>query len=126
MEIFFCAFLIKLILLCDAAHTLAHHGTCAPTNMASNSQYTLPPQSSLRESTGSKSQLRSKQSSNEPPPENFVAIGGCFEHVLCYALGWLKKEREKMNNSDFRPFQVYHFKIVTTHCYYYCRLGQAL
>ena len=38
-------------------------------------------------------------------------------------LGCLKK---KMNNSDFRPFQVCHFKIVTTHCYYYCRLMQAL
>ena len=24
-----------------------------------------------------------------------------------------------MNNFDFRPFQVFHFKIVTTHCYYY-------
>ena len=38
-----------------------------------------------------------------------------------------KKERKKkMNNSEFRPFQVCHFKIVTTHCYYYCRLGQTL
>ena len=38
-----------------------------------------------------------------------------------------KKERKKkMNDSDFRPFQVCHFKIVTTHCYYNCRLGQAL
>ena len=36
-----------------------------------------------------------------------------------------KKER-KMNNSDFRPFQVCYLKIVTTHCYYYYRLGQAL
>ena len=39
-----------------------------------------------------------------------------------------KKERrkKKMNNSEFRSFQVRHFKIVTTHCYYYYRLGQAL
>ena len=33
--------------------------------------------------------------------------------------------KEMMNNSDFRPFQVCRFKIVTTHCYYYCRLGKA-
>ena len=26
--------------------------------------------------------------------------------------------------TDFRPFQVCHFKMVTTHCYYYCRLGR--
>ena len=44
-------------------------------------------------------------------------------------LGWPKKEeeeRKKMNNSDLQLFQVCHFKIVTTLCYYYCRLGQAL
>ena len=29
-------------------------------------------------------------------------------------------EEKKMNNSDFCPFQVCHFRIVTTHCYYYC------
>ena len=28
-------------------------------------------------------------------------------------------EERKMNNSDFRLFQVCHFKIVTTRCYYY-------
>ena len=55
-----------------------------------------------------------------PFPENFLAIGGCFEcytyHVM--VLGWLKKEkRKKVNNSDFRLFQVCLFKIVTTHCY---------
>ena len=37
-----------------------------------------------------------------------------------------KKEGKKMNDSGFRPFQVCHFKIVTTCCYYYCRQGQAL
>ena len=42
------------------------------------------------------------------------------------ALGWLKKERKGMNDSNFRPFQVCHFKTVTTLCYYYCRLGQVL
>ena len=30
------------------------------------------------------------------------------------------------NNSDFRLFQACHFEIVTTCCYCYCRLGQAL
>ena len=57
-----------------------------------------------------------------------LTIGDCFK---CYtyrimALGWLRKERKMMNNSDFRPFQVCHFKIATTYCYYYCRLRQAL
>ena len=49
-----------------------------------------------------------------------MTIGGCFD---CYThrvavLGWLKKEEEKKKrkNSDFRPFQDYHFKIVTTRC----------
>ena len=54
-------------------------------------------------------------------PENSLATGGCFKcntfHVT--VLGWLKKERmeeRKLNNSDFRPFQICHgFKIVTIH-----------
>ena len=109
---------------------LMHHlRTCAPTNGIQQPEHSAP---SLprKKSASSKSQLHSKQSSNEPPPENFMVIGGCFK---CYThhvtvLGWLKKEerKKKMNNSDFRPFQVWHFKIVPTCCYYYCRLGQAL
>ena len=65
--------------------------------MASNSQYALPPQSSPQESTSGKSQLRSKQSSKVPSPDNFVTIGGCFERYTyrVTALGWLKKERKK-------------------------------
>ena len=60
--------------------------------------------------------------------QNSLATGGCFEcnTYRITALGWLKKERKKMNNSEFRLFQVCHFKIVTTHCYYYCRPGQTL
>ena len=76
--------------------------------MASNSQYTLPPQSSPQESASSKSQLHSKQSSNGPSPENFVTIGGSVFRTLRI---WLKKEDEL--NSDFWPFEVCHFKIVT-------------
>ena len=95
---------------------------CALTN-GIQQPYALPPQSSCKKSKSSKFQLRSKQSSNVPSPENFVAIGGYFERYMyrVMALGWLKKnERKKMSN---RPFQICHFKIVTTHCY--CRLGQA-
>ena len=91
--------------------------------MVSNSQYTVPSQSSLQKGTGGKSQLCSKQSSTGSFPKNFLTISGYFE---CYmyrvmALGWLKKEKKekKKNNSDIRPFQVCNFKIVTTHCYYY-------
>ena len=49
-----------------------------------------------------------------------MTIDGCFKRYMyrVTALGWLKKkertkERKKMSNSDFRPFQVCHFKIVT-------------
>ena len=72
----------------------------------------------LQKSSGSKSQLHSKQSSNGPSPDNFMTIGGCFEcYTYCNtALGWLKKKKEKnVNNSDFRPFQVCHFKVVPIH-----------
>ena len=120
----------SLLTIKCTTHTLAVDVSSAHVcwQMASNSQYTLPPQSLPQENASGKSQLRSKQSSKGPLPENFLTIGGCFE---CYTyrikvLGWLKKERKKMNNSDFRLFQVCHFKIVATHCYYYCRLGQAL
>ena len=63
------------------------------------------------------SQLRSKQSAKAPSPENSLATGSCFECNIYHitALGWLKKERKKTNNSDFRLFQVCHFKIVTIH-----------
>ena len=46
---------------------------------------------------GVKSQLRSKQSSKGPFPENFLATGGYFEcNTYCaMALGWSKKERKK-------------------------------
>ena len=37
-----------------------------------------------------------------------------------------KKEEEMTNDSNSRPFQVCHFKIVTTRYNYYCRLGQVL
>ena len=66
-----------------------------------------------KKSANGKSQLCSKQSSNELSTEIFMAIGGCFElfMYLVTVLGWLKKEREKkMNDSDFRLFQVCHFK----------------
>ena len=44
-------------------------------------------------------------------------------HVSCYGA---RLAEERMNNSDFRLFQVCHLKIANTRCYYYCRLGQAL
>ena len=48
-----------------------------------------------------------------------------MQHLSHYSAR-LVEERKKRNNSDFQPFQVCHFKIVNTHCYYYCRLGQTL
>ena len=47
-------------------------------------------------------------------------------HESCYGARLVEKRRKKMNNLDFQPFQVCHLKIVITHCYYYCRLGQTL
>ena len=71
---------------------------------ASNSQYTLPPKSSLQESAGGKSQLYSKQSSNEPFPKNFPTTGGYFEcYMYCVtSLGWLKKRRKKERKRERR------------------------
>ena len=37
-----------------------------------------------------------------------------------------EKRKKNMKNSDFQLLQVCHFKILYTHCYYYCRLGRAL
>ena len=73
---------------------------------------------------GGKSQLRSKRSSNEPFLENFLTTGSYFELYMYRVMGW--RRRKKMNKSESLLFQVCHFKKVTTHCYYYCRLGQAL
>ena len=78
---------------------------------------------------GVRSQLFSKQSSKGPFLENFLPSGGFFEHntYRVTVIGCLKKKRKKkMNNSDLQLCQVCHFKIVTTHCYYSCRLGQTL
>ena len=48
------------------------------------------------------------------------------QHLLHHGIRLFKEERKKnMNNSDFQPFQVCHFKVVITHCYYYRRLRQA-
>ena len=48
----------------------------------------------LQKSAGSRSQLRSKESSNGPSPENFSTIGGYFECYTYHVMvpGQLKKE----------------------------------
>ena len=126
-----CSFLIKTVnsLLCGTTHIIAVDRSSAHMcwQMASNSQYTLPPQSSLQESASSKSQLHSRQRSKGPSPESFLTIGGCFE---CYTYrittpGRLKKKerKKKINNYDFRPFQVCHCKIVKTYCYILLQTG---
>ena len=37
-----------------------------------------------------------------------------------------RSRKKKMNNSKFQHFLVCHFKLVTSQCYYYCGLEQAL
>ena len=65
-----------------------------------------------------KSQLRSKQSSNGPSPDNFMTIAWWLFrmlHVLQYGTR-LAEEKKKVNNSDsFQPFQVCHFKVAPIH-----------
>ena len=71
---------------------------------------------SQQDSQGAKSQPCSKQSSNWPFPGNFLAFGACLDcnRHRVMVLGWLKKD------SDFRLFQVCHFK---NSCYMMlCRL----
>ena len=65
--------------------------------------------------------IRSKQSTKAPPPENFLTI----------AVWWLFRAQHLSHYSTrlvrtIVIFDCCHFKIVTTHCYYYCRLGHAL
>ena len=73
--------------------------------LASNNQ---PPQSSPQKSAGGKLQLCSKWSSNGPSPENFLTIGGYFEHntYRVMVLRWLKKERRKWTILSFNRFRL--------------------
>ena len=105
---------------------------CALTN---GILYALVPSVFPTKIAGVRSLLCSKRSSKGTciSSENFPATGGFFErntyritalHVGC--LGCLNKERRRWTIFLLRLFQVCHFKIITAHCYYYCRLGQAL
>ena len=58
-------------------------------------------------------QLLSRRSSNEPSPENFMTIGGCFEcyrHILCYGTklaeerGKKEEERKKERKKEDKNF----------------------
>ena len=111
---------------------MCHPCTCALTNSVQQPLYTLPSQSSLQKRAGGKSQLCSNQSSNRPSSEYFLTIDSYFEcYTYCVkALGWLMKEKKRKKERwtilTFDRFKVCHFKIVTTSCYYYCRLGHVL
>ena len=130
METCFCSFLINFFnLLCGAAPALvvdASSSHVCTDEWHPTVSMLCPLSLPCKKSASGKSQLRWKQSSNGPSPKNFMTIGGCFK---CYmyrvmALDWLKKEEDEQ--FWLWPFQVCNFKIVTTHCYYYCRLGQVL
>ena len=53
----------------------------------------------------------------------FICVTSCVT-----ALGWLKKERrkKKTNNSEFRPFQVGHLRIISENSKCYCILEQLI
>ena len=82
---------------------------CHPrTTVASNSQYTLPPQSSPQERGGdnSPSYAQSKAQMNHPQRISWLLVAISNATPSCYGAR-LAKEK---NDSDFRPFQVCHFK----------------
>ena len=90
--------------------------------MATNGQSTLPLGLPCKKSQEASPSCAQSKAQMDHPIENFLTIGSYFE---CYAyrvmvLGWLMKDRKKMNKSDLRLFQVCHFKIA---CCYYCRLA---
>ena len=79
---------------------MRHSHTCAPMNGIQQPIHSAP----QSESAGGKSQLCSKQSSNEAS-ENFLTFGGylgCYTYRVM-ALGWLKKveEKKKKKNPEF-------------------------
>ena len=89
--------------------------TRACWQMASNSQYTLLPQSSLQESASDKFQLCSKQSLKRTIPKEFCDHWWLFRtlHVSRYSARLVEEEKNNWD-SVFWPFKVCHFKIVTT------------
>ena len=110
---------------CDwcVIHTHVHR------RMASNSQYALPPRSSPQKNHRSEVAVMLKTKLKRHILREFPGYWWLFwmQLLLRYGARLFEEERRmKRNNSDFQLFQVCHFKIVITHCYYYCRLGQAL
>ena len=78
-------------------------------------QYTLPLLSSPQKSTGNKSQLNSKQSSNGPSPVNLLTIGGYFKCymycVMVLGYSWRKKDRKKKRKKKERKLHVEQFRL---------------
>ena len=123
-----------LFLLSGTAHALAVDASSAHVHrrMAFNRlivPYTPPPRSKSTGVVWLEWQLRSKSkhSTKASLPENSLAAGGCFEcNMYCVtALDWKEAADGARKRQQF-TFQVCYFKIVTAHCCYYCRLGQAL
>ena len=87
---------------CGTAHAIAVDASSVHVcwQMASNSQYALPPQSSPQKSASGKSQLRSKQTSKGPSPENFLTIGDCFERYTYRVTGDARLVKEKRSHNS--------------------------
>ena len=121
-----CSFSIK-IFTC-ATHVLAVDASSQHVHqqIASNSQYTLPPRSSLQKTTQGKSKLRSKEAQSDHSQRiSYIWVAVSNSTLLAFRrqTGW---RRKKMNNSEFQQFQVGHLKTVSTHYYCCCRLGQPI
>ena len=102
-------------LLCSAFLTHAIDASCSHVctdewHPAASTLCFLSP--AHKKSTGDKSQLCSKQNSNESSPGDFLTIGGYFKCYMYWitALGWLKKEEGKKGrkkvNEQFWPLTV--------------------
>ena len=111
--------------LCSTAHVIAVDiislGTCALTQMASNSQYTLPPKSCPQKKSQEWNRRYTQNEAQKTHHQRISWLLFWMQHLSHYsAIGCLKKKEEEDEQFWLRIFQVCHFDIVTTHCYYYC------
>ena len=138
LDFFLEIFLWRLVsVLFDTCNNLIFVTHCRPRNcgwsardvhwrMASTTS-THCPLSLLRKKAQAVSPSYAQNKALKNIPREFHGYWWLLEHYTyrVTALG-LAEERKKEQFWLFRPFQVCLFKIVTTHCYYYCKLGQAL
>ena len=118
------SFLIKILTILlhkPPTHLQLMHypRTCEPTGFQQpvhSAPYSLFSCKKAQAIHVSPSYAQSKAQMDHPQIILWLLHGGCFKcYTYCnMALGWLKKKK-KVNNSDFQPFQVCHFKVAPIH-----------